>query len=79
VKTMKHYQLTNGRKVNGYAVYDLYCGGNVVMAGALYRDAFQHVLDNGDDADTYKEDGMKLSQTVADMRAHDALRQQETE
>jgi hypothetical protein len=65
---MKHYQLTNGRKVNGYAVYDLYCGGNVVMAGALYRDAFDHVLDNGADADTYQEQHMSKPQTVAELR-----------
>ena len=73
------WNLTNSRMVNSCAVYDLYCDDKPVLSGAGYMTAWNHVLANGDNADTYQEDGMSEAQTVAELREQEAQQQAEIE
>lgn len=69
------WNLTNGRTVNGHAIYDLYCDGKPLMSAVGYMVAFEHVLANGDSADTYQEDHMSEPETVAELREQEAEQQ----
>ena len=65
---MAHWTMTNNRTVGGYYICDLNHDGVPVLTGVPYNEAFDHVLDNGADADTYQEQHMSKPQTVAELR-----------
>lgn len=66
---MAHWRLS-GVEMHGEdpITFSLYRGSKRVCGGS-YNECYDHVIDNGDDGDTYAEPLMMLPCTVAHMRS----------